>query len=215
MSHDADFVRAKRKITEATDWRGDVTVAVGDESLTFHHRLLTETEFIRVQQALDTQAAMESGKNQGSDGLTGDGMGETEAQERLLELQSKEELTESEREELKELNAEVAGQTAQIKEALGQEGFDLMMEMGREVIEPSDEDVRAVYDLLGEEPAEAMEMLGLDKVPQAYGVEDVRGWVREELRSMIEDQPYPIKLNVGLQATMETISVLGNGLPSE
>jgi len=207
MSREPDFIRAKRKINEATNWRGDVNVSLGQETVTFKHRLLSESEFLELQRELD------------KDALSGDPediedpeMGETQAQERLLELQQKEKLDEEEQQELRELTEQVAGQTDKIERALGEDGYDLLMQMGRDTIEPSEEDVTAIMGMIGDEPAKAIRAMGLDSLPENMTHDDVRQNLRRELRVMIDDQPYPIKLNVGMQAMAETISVLGNGL---
>jgi hypothetical protein len=208
MTREPDFVRAKRKINEATNWRGDVSVSLGQETVTFKHRLLTESEFLELQRELDKDALSEDGDGD----VAPSDMGETEAQERLLALQEKEDLTEEEERELRELTQEVAGQTDRIERALGEDGYELLMDMGRRVIEPSEEDVGYVFDLMTEEPAEAIRMMGMDSLPENMTRGEVNERLRSELRSMIDDQPYPIKLNVGMQAMAETISVLGNGL---
>jgi hypothetical protein len=204
-----DFVRAKRKTSQATDWRGDVTVSLGDETVTFKHRLLTEGEFLRLQQVIDTDTLSDAASDDA--GIEPE-TGETEAQQRLLELQQQSELTDDEQAELRELTEEVASQTGQIKEALGSEGFELLMEFGQKVIKPDADSVQYVYDQVSEDPQEAMTLLGMDSLPQHLSKADVRERLEDELESMITNQPYPIKLNVGLQAMSETISVLGNGL---
>lgn len=204
---DSAFVTAKRKTTNAREYRGDVNVSLGDETVTFKHRLLWEPEFTHLQQVLDT------------DSLSGDAdmevdpeMGETEAQERLLELQQKSELTDEEKAELQRLTDQVASQTSQIKDALGDEGFNLLMEYGERTIKPADEDVDHVYDLASSDPAEAVQLMGIDSLPQTLTKGTVREHLEDELEEIITEQPYPIKLNVGMQAMAETISVLGNGL---
>jgi hypothetical protein len=203
---ESDFVTAKRKTTNAREYRGDVNVSLGDETVTFKHRLLTETEFMRLQQVLDTEAL-----DQDAGGVDPE-VGQTDAQQRLLELQQKEELSDAEEAELEELSGEVASQTSKIKDALGDEGFDLLMEMGTDVIKPSDDDVRYVYDLVSEDPNTAKDLMGVSTLPSPITEGAVRENLESELEGMITDQPYPIKLNVGLQAMAETISVLGNGL---
>lgn len=221
MSREPDFVRAKRKINEATAWQGDVNVSLGDETVTFKHRLLDESEFLNLQRELDMEALSEEDGTEddeivvdaGEDGATTN-MGQTEAQERLLELQQAEELSDEEERELRELTEQVAGQTDTIEDALGEDGYDLLMELGHEVIQPSDEDVEYVRGLFSEDPSTAQEMCGLTGMPESITTDEIRDHMTDELRDMVTGQPYPIKLNVGLQAMTETISVLGNGFQS-
>jgi len=208
-----DFVVAKRKTSNARNYRGDVNVSLGDQTVTFKHRLLNETEFERLQHALDTDEIAEGETDTGvPDEAIDPDVSETEAQERLLELQEKSDLTADEEAELERLTKKVASETGKIKDALGEDGFALLRELGQECIKPSQEDVDYVYDLTKDNPAQAAELMGQQQLPQPLTKDVVREHLEDELESMITGQPYPIKLNVGLQAMAETISVLGNGL---
>lgn len=199
MTKEPDFVRANEKISDARNWRGDVNVTLGDETLTFKHRLLNEKEFLNIKKELDfSNAADEGGPGN---------VGQTDDQERLLELQQKEELSEEEEEELQKLAGKVAQQTDKIEDALGENGYDLFMEAGKKTIEPSEDAVEYVYDA---DPHEAKDLMGVDTLPNPMTKGVVREHLREQLRQMISEQPYPIKMNVGMQAFSETVSVLGN-----
>lgn len=194
------MVRAKRKIGDALNWRGDVNVSLGDETVTFEHRLLQEEELYDVKDALNLdELQSKADKN----------LGQTEAQERLLELQQKNELTDEEEEELQQLTEAVMDQTEKIERALGDDAYDKLMEAGKRCIEPTDEDVEFVYNA---SPSDMKEYMGVEKLPNPLTKDVIREHLREELREMVSNQPYPIKLNVGLQAFSETLSVLGNGL---
>lgn len=201
MTSEPDFVRAKKKIADAKNWRGDVNVSLGDETVTFAHRLLTEGEFFEIKQALNLEAATDNSGN----------VGQTEAQERLLELQQKEELSEEEEEELSELAGEVAQEMDQIEDALGDEGYNILMDMGQRAIEPTDEDIEYVYDC---NPQEMKQLMGVSSLPNPITKDAVAEELRGELVDMVKNQPYPITVNVGMQAFSETMSVLGNGLRS-
>lgn len=200
MTGEPDFVRAKEKITQATNWRGDVNVSLGDEAVTFKHRLLNENEFLNLKQSLNLSEMEQSGDAN---------VGQTEAQERLLELQQKDDLSEDEEDELAELSREVAQQSDEIEDALGEDGYDKLLSLGRDVIEPSQEDIDYVYEA---PPDEAKRLMGVSRLPNPLTKEAIRRELKGELADMISDQPYPIKINVGMQAFSETISVLGNGL---
>lgn len=201
MNEEPNFIRAQEKIGHAREWRGDVNVSLGDETVTFEHRLLNESEFLELKQALELEELQKQ-----------DNVGQTESQERLLELQQKgDDLTDEEEEELERLTREVAGEMGTIEDALGEDGYDVLTDMGKKAIEPSDEDVQYVYDL---PPSEMKRVLGIEQLPNPLTESAVRDALREKLREMISGQPYPIKLNVGMQAMSETMSVLGNGLPA-
>jgi len=201
MSDVPPEVRAKEKITDGTDWRGTVNVSLGDETVAFSHRLLKETELMRIRNTLDMESLTEGGDDDGS-------VGQTEAQERMLELQQKAELSEDERSELNDLAREVAGETDSIEDALGSDGYYLLMEMGQNTIEPSDEYVEWVYE---QSPEKQRVEMGVENLPQPLTKKAVREELRGELRDLIDGQPYPIKIQVGLQSLGETLSVLGNG----
>jgi len=209
MATEPDFIKAKRKTQSARQWRGDVNVSLGDETVTFKHRLLWEPEFTQLQQVLDLDAVSEGGDDVDPE------MGQSDAQQRVLELQQKADLTDEEEAELRELSQEVASETEQIRDALGDEGFELLQQFGTEVIDVADEDVRWMKDQFKEDPQSAMEHLGMSQLPSGgtLTMDEIRDQMRAQLVDMITHQPYPIKLNVGLQAMSETISVLGNGLP--
>jgi hypothetical protein len=200
MTGEPDFVRAKEKITQATNWRGDVNVSLGDETVTFKHRLLNENEFLNLKQSLNLSEVEQSGN---------ENVGQTEAQERLLELQQKEDLSDDEEDELAELSREVAQQSDEIEDALGEDGYDKLLSLGRDVIEPSKDDIDYVYEA---PPDEAKRLMGVSRLPNPLTKEAIRRELKGELADMISEQPYPIKINVGMQAFSETISVLGNGL---
>lgn len=201
MTEEPPLIRAEDKITNATDWRGDVNINMGGETITFQHRLLNESEFLAVKQALNL-SELQSDEPDGN-------MGQTGAQERLLELQQKDELTEEEEAEIQELSGEVAQQTDRIEKALGEDGYKLLMAMGKKTIKPNDSDVEYVFNA---NPEEMKRHMGVDKLPSPLTKSVIEDHLEDKLADMVTNQPYPIKLNVGMQALSETISVLGNGL---
>lgn len=197
MTDKPDFLRAKEKISDALSWRGDVNVNLGGETVTFKHRLLNETELLEVKRSLNMSELDEA-----------DNAGQTDAQERLLELQQKEDLSDAEEAELEDLSGQVAQQTDQIERALGEDGYDILMEMGRRTIEPSDDYVDYVYEL---PPQDMKSELGMQTLPNPVTKGAVSERLSEQMVDVIDEQPYPIKLNIGMQAFSETLSVLGNG----
>lgn len=203
MTGEPDFVKANKKITKAKEWRGTVNVSMGEDTLTFAHRLLGENEFLDVQQKLDL-SELDADPEEPNENV-----GQTEAQERLLELQQKEELTDEEKEELRGLTDEVAGETEEIEKALGDEGYSLLTKLGRDTIEPTQEDIDYFYD----NPTELHQYTEIEKLPDVLTKGRIEEILRNELQKMVTNQPYPVKLNVGMQSFSETMSVLGNGLP--
>lgn len=200
MSTEPDFVRAKKKIADAKNWRGTVNVEMGGDTITFAHRLLNESEFLDLKKSLNLEAAQDESGN----------VGQTEAQERLLELQQKDDLSDEEEEELAALTQEVAQEMDKIEDTLGDEGYNLLMEKGKDAIEPTEDDIDYVFD---QNPQEMKQLMNVSQLPNPITRDAVADELRKEYVRMVEDQPYPIKVNVGMQAFSETLSVLGNGLP--
>jgi len=193
-------VRANEKIDRGVDWRGTVEIELGDETVEYTHRLLNESETMRVRQALDTEAAAS----------VDDEAVDAEKRERLAELQQREELDEDEKEELREIVADLAGDDEALQDALGEDGLYLLMEMGQNTIEPSDEYVEWVLD---QPPSDQAEILGVDEdeLGGFTPTDRVRTELRRTLRDKIDGQPFPIKIQIGMSAFAETMSVLGNG----
>ncbi|TKX82458.1 hypothetical protein EXE43_29320, partial [Halorubrum sp. SS5] len=63
------------------------------------------------------------------------------------------------------MSEQVASQTSRIKDALGEDGFALLRQFGKEVIKPDDESVDHVYDLVKSDPAQAADLMGMDQLP--------------------------------------------------
>lgn len=200
--YSGDYLTGRRKVSQGTDWRGTVNVSLGDDTVSWGHRLLNESEFFEVKQIISL-SEFEDYKDED----------QPDAQERLLELQEKEELTDEEEAELQDLSREMAAETDKIEDALGDDAYDKLMWAGKQAVMPTDEDLE---DLVFNAPKEIQsEILG--DVPQHLSPDDpkVEEALKRDMVQTISQQPFPIKLNLGMQAFMETIRVMGNGLNPE
>lgn len=191
-------VVGKNKINEGTDWRGTIEIELGDETVEYTHRMLHESELIRVRNTIDQNAV-----DSDTDDIDED------ARDRLVELQQKDELTDDERDEMRELGKDLAGDEDTLMDALSEDGMYLLMEMGRNAICPSEEYVDWTFS---QKPATQCEHMGVESVPNPMTKEVVADELQSELRNDIDGQPYPIKIQIGMAAFAETMSVLGNGL---
>jgi|APHM01.1.fsa_nt_gi hypothetical protein len=201
MSDIPPEVHGQRKIEDGVDWRGTVSIDMDDTTVDYTHRMLNESELFRVREAIDTSEV----QNTDDDGIN------EEARDRLIELQQKDNLTDEERDEMRELGQELAGDEDSLSEALGEDGMYLIMEMGQNAIKPSEEYVEWV---LSEPPSTQREQLRVDEIPNPLRASDVEELLTSKLRDDIDGQPYPIKIQIGMAAFAETLSVLGNGSPT-
>jgi hypothetical protein len=188
--------KARNKITDGTDWRGTVAVPLGDETIEIGHRLLTESEFFRVKEAIDL-AELQQYEDEAMD----------DEMERLQELQAKndDDLTPTEQEELEELSTKLAVKQSELQDKLGDDVYEELLWAGRKAIHPTDEDV-----------SEFMNDLEWQK--QLNDGDPIEGTTRKrfeqvlkaDMEQMVDDQPYPIKYMVGQAAFKESMQLLGN-----
>lgn len=195
--HDLDVLRAKSKTQDAKEWRGTVDVPMGEETVTFGHRLLTESEMTRLQQLISTEDASAYEDEQSED------------YERVMELQSKprEELSEEEEAELKELLGEIREERGDAEDRFGEEAVEEILALGKAVVKPSPEDVNKVWEL---PPSEQKEVLG--ETPSNR--EDIEAVLTADAEQAVTNTVYPVKIRIGMKAISETKNVWGNGLQS-
>jgi hypothetical protein len=197
--YNGDFLIADEKIRQGNDWDGEMTIPVAGEQLTFGYTLLDE----RVRQQVETTLPLEEFQQYKQDDMSED-------HERLMELQRKSSLTDEEEDELLELVEEVNPED-EARDSLPDEAVNAIMDAGVHAIEPTDGDIQ---DVVMTDPEVQEDIFGED-VPTHMDEETVRDPLREYMRERIEEQPFPIKFSLGQQAWMETVSVLGNGFPSQ
>jgi len=189
------WVKARNKITDGTDWRGTVAVPMGDETIDIGHRLLHESEFFTVKQAIDLGELAEYE----DEAMDGD-------QERLQELQAKdaEELSERETEELEDLSKKLAVKQSEIEQKLGEDVYEKLLWAGEKAIAPTSDDISNVMsdlELQKQMFGEAIE----------GGQQEFEERIKADMEQMVVGQPYPIKYMIGQTAYKESMQLLGNG----
>ena len=191
--YNGDFLRADDKIEQGTDWHDTMTIPIGGEKLTFRFSLLDE----RVRQMVQAELPLEKFRDYKKGGMS-------DEQERLMELQRKDELSDDEKEELAEL-AEAVNPEEEGRETLGEGAVEALMDAGKHSIEPTEGDVD---DLWQADPQTQEDILG--EIPEGNR-DEIRSKLKSYMEDRIESQPFPIKFQIGQRAFMETIAVQGNG----
>lgn len=196
-----DYITARKKINEGTDWRGSANVPIDGDATELGFRLLSESEFLELKRIIPLSELQEY---QDED--------QTESEQRLQELQEKDELTDEEVRELENLQAKLATMQDKIEDALGKDAYDKIMWAGKKAIMPTEADVE---DYLGADPELQCRIAGVGSVaelPNPLTFDDAEEILKRDMVETVSHQPYPIKFTLGMQAFMETVRVLGNGL---
>ena len=192
--------RARQKIQEGVDYTDTIEIPFADphtgdvELIELTHRLLTETEYTEVQQSIDLTGLSEVDIDADVD--------LQELQDRITELQQKDDLTAAEEQELEDKLQVAQQQEAAMMEAMGAETFKALMGVGKKCLVPSSEDVQNGFDL---SPSEQEERFNFTPTTR----DEMRDAIKLEMESMVEEQPYPVKLQVGLKAWDESQTLLG------
>jgi len=104
---------------------------------------------------------------------------------------------------LQELAQQIQAEQAGIMDAMGEDAFDAFMEAGRTAITPSQDDIDEHFELSTDEQERRFNF-----IPKTR--EDMREAIELEMREMVVEQPYPIKLIIGQKAYFESIALLGD-----
>lgn len=188
----SEWAELRNQIQQGADWRGTVNVPVGDETFEITYRLLTESERQSLLPRIDMKSLVEHREE-----------GQSDAEEVVEDLQSADDLSEAEEEQLQEAQMDLARQRADLIDALGAETFEAIRDAGRIGIVPDEEDVSQVM----EEPiAESRERFGpIDDVPDAPETRaEAREAVVAEMDHWLEQSPYPVKFTVGQEVFAAT-----------
>ena len=192
--YNGDFLKADEKIEQGLDWSDTLTIPIAGEEMTFQFALLDERTRQRVQSTLP----LEKFRDYQSGGMS-------DEQERLMELQRKDDLTDDEQEELVEL-AQKVNPEEEGRDTLGNDAVDALMDAGKVALEPTEDDVT---DILNADPTVQERIFG--EIPDHLDKETAREKLTEYMEDRVEEQPFPIKFHIGQRAFMETIAVQGNG----
>lgn len=186
------WLEARQEITEGKQHRDTVEVPFGDKTIDLTHRLLTESELLDIETEIDREEMVDHIESDMSD-----------AEQRLKQLQQKDELSSAEEQELRELAQQIQAEQAGLMDSLGEEAFEAFMEAGRTALTASEEDIDEHFDLPTDEQRRRFNF-----VPETR--EDMREAIELEMEEMVVDQPYPIKLIVGQKAYGESMRLLSD-----
>lgn len=187
-----NWMYARRKMNQGSDFKTTTPVPFGDETIDITHRILNEGELMAVQAHIDQEALREHRTD-----------GESDEERRLRELQDKEALSEQEERELQTLAEEVQRQKAGIMNSLGEETFNAFMEAGKQALTPSEDDIDDAFAL---DPSEQERIFGKVLTTRR----EAKEMLKSDMRSTVEDQPYPVKYIIGQAAYGESMKLFGN-----
>jgi hypothetical protein len=193
-NYDGGLLVADAKIEKGNNWQDTMTIPVAGDTTEFGFSLLDERPRQRVQNVLPLDEFRDY--QQG---------GMSEQQDRLMELQRKDDLTDDEQAELLELVEEVNPED-EGRDSLGDDAVNALMDAGVHAIEPTEDDIN---DLLAADPEVQERVFG--EIPDHVDHDTARDALKEYMEDRIENQPFPIKFQLGQRAFMETVSVMGNG----
>jgi hypothetical protein len=196
--YNGDFLVADEKIQQGMEWSDTMTIPIAGEKHEFGFVLLDE----RVRQEVQSALPLEKFKDYRKGGMS-------DEQERLMELQRKDELSESEQEELVEL-AEQVNPEEEGQDTLGKDAVNALMDAGKHAIEPTEDDIQ---DIMQAPPATQEQIF--DEIPSHLDQETARTQLKSYMQSRVEKQPFPIKFQIGQRAFMETVAVQGNGFRNQ
>ena len=191
----------KQKAIAATEYRGYANVPVGEETYELPYRLLDQQEQLEVQADIEMSSIAEV------DGAV-DVSDETErAEERVQELQSKDELTSAEEDELREAQSTLAKNKGELLDALGESTLMAFYNAGRTAISPDKEDV----DYVMENPTEARTRFeAIDGAPTptsgSYTRSDANTALRREMLAILDGSPFMVYFTLGQQVWDESSS---------
>jgi hypothetical protein len=189
-----DLLRADEKIEQGLDWQDTIPIPVAGDKLEFGFSLLNE----RVRQRVENELSLDEFRQYRNEDMS-------KEYERFMELQRKDELTDEQQDELMELAKEVNPEE-EGRDSLGDGAIDALMDAGKHAIEPTDGDIQ---DILNADPQTQERILG--DVPDHMDKDVARQELKDYWTERVEEQPFPIKMQIGQRAWMETMSVMGNG----
>jgi len=184
--------KARQKISEGVEYRDEVPIPFGDETINLTHRLLNEGELFEVESAIDHEALQDHRESEDS-----------AAESRVRELQQKKSLSDREKRELEDLSQRLAAEQQGIMDSMGYETYQAFMKAGKTTLVPSEQDINNAFEL------------GIDEQERRFGKppngrDEMFDALKTEMETMVDDQPYPIKFMIGQKAYTESLTVLGD-----
>jgi len=191
----------KRKAIAVTEYRGYANIPVGDETYELPYRLLDQQEQLEVQADIEMSSIAEVDGNV-------DVSDETErAEERVQELQSKDNLTSEEEAELRDAQTTLAKNKGELLDALGKSTLMAFYNAGRTAISPDKEDVDHVMENPTEAKARFEDIEGAPTPTSGtYTRDNANTALRHEMLAILDESPFMVYFTLGQQVWDESAS---------
>jgi len=188
------FSKAKAKLKEGSDWRGEITVDIDDEPVTLCVRQLTDPQMEEVM-ALFDRDEIEELRSQYPD----------DVRDELDDLRDKEDLTDEEEERRSELQSQMEDADVDIFGVLSEDTFEAVRLAAIYGVEPDDEDM-----------ANAMRNRA-HEIEREYGIqvkepEDTRDALKDEWETRVRSATDFASFEIGMECLTATV---GNANTSE
>lgn len=196
----SDYFKSREKLVQGRDWRGSITVSIDDEEYEWTVRQLSDDEYFDVISDLDTSSIKEYREEIDEDAI-----------EEYHELTDKDEdeLSEDERERLRELRDEI--EDSNILNEIDEDTFNALRRAGKYGVTPDEEDIDHVMGLA---ISEVESLFGVDVNRDAgFTRDDAYELVKEDMKRNLEQATDFVSFEVGLEvlnATMGTEEDEGN-----
>jgi len=187
----SDLYETREKVESGADWRGEITVTVDGEQQSLTVRQLNDTEFWDVMSSIDIDE-IESMQSSVDDELL----------EEFEQLQSKDELTDSESDRLEELEEQIDTDEFNVFEHMSKETYEGIKDAAKYAVEPDEEDIQHA---LVNESATIKRLYGDDNRENA--IQYINDSV---IAPMIDDSTDFTSFEIGITAFMETLDDEGN-----
>lgn len=191
------WFQAREKIAEGKNWRGTINAPIGDDVHDLTVRQLRDKEWYKVRRGMNTDGLKELREDL-----------DEEKSDRYRELQGKDELSDDEKEEMKELEDELASTTQELFDALDEDTFDAVVFAAKCALEPSEEDAREFLELLPQEKADIIDHLDRDEASRIRDLEDAKRVLRQDMKEMVDYMTGFSSFSIGMRAIRESTEVM-------
>jgi len=186
------FSKAKAKLKEGSDWRGEITVDIDDEPVTLCVRQLTDPQMEEVM-ALFDRDEIEELRSQYPD----------DVRDELDDLRDKEDLTDEEEERRSELQSQMEDADVDIFGVLSEDTFEAVRLAAIYGVEPDDEDM-----------AEAMRERA-HEIEKEHGIQvkepsDTHDALKAEWQDILYQATDFVSFEAGMEVLMATVDDEGN-----
>lgn len=183
----------KQRSIKAAEYMDYANIPVGDDTYEIPYTLPNQTQMLDVQESINVGSIAEAQAD-----IEEENDDVKEAEDLIQELQTKDDLSKEQERELRNAQITLAKNRGAIIDALGRETLDAFYNLGRNCIEPDEEDISNVLS----NPAEAIARFeDIDGAQTPSNGEWTRNMVRDalkaEMQSILDDVPFMIYFTLG------------------